>query len=47
MIPAPIAWLIVIGQSLGIVALVAGLFGRLAGGGLFIIRRWSAAGQYG
>jgi putative oxidoreductase len=36
-IPAPVAWLIVIGQSLGSVALMAGSFGRLAAGGLFII----------
>jgi putative oxidoreductase len=36
-IPAPIAWLVVIGQSVGSVALIAGVFGRLAGGGLFII----------
>ena len=36
-IPTPIAWLIVIGQSVGSVALIAGVFGRLAAGGLFII----------
>jgi putative oxidoreductase len=36
-IPAPIAWLIVIGQSVGSVALIVGLFGRLAGAGLSII----------
>lgn len=36
-IPTPIAWLIVIGQSLGSVALIAGVCGRLAAAGLFII----------
>lgn len=36
-IPTPIAWLVVIGQSLGSVALIAGVFGRLAAIGLFII----------
>jgi putative oxidoreductase len=36
-IPAPIAWLVVIGQSLGSAALIAGFCGRLAAGGLFII----------
>jgi putative oxidoreductase len=36
-IPRPIAWLIVIGQSLGSIALIAGFLGRVAAGGLFII----------
>jgi putative oxidoreductase len=36
-IPRPIAWLVVIGQSAGSVALIAGVFGRFAAGGLFII----------
>jgi putative oxidoreductase len=36
-IPTPIAWLVVIGQSLGSVALIAGVLGRLAAIGLFII----------
>jgi putative oxidoreductase len=36
-IPKPIAWLVVLGQSVGSVALIAGLFGRLAAGGLFVI----------
>jgi putative oxidoreductase len=36
-IPTSIAWLIIIGQSFGSVALVAGFLGRIAAGGLFII----------
>jgi putative oxidoreductase len=36
-IPTSIAWLIIIGQSFGSIALVAGFLGRIAAGGLFII----------
>ncbi len=36
-IPKFIAWLIIIGQSLGSIALIFGCLGRLAAGGLFII----------
>ena len=36
-IPTFIAWLIIIGQSFGSIALVAGFLGRIAAGGLFII----------
>jgi putative oxidoreductase len=36
-IPIFIAWLIIVGQSFGSVALAAGFLGRIAAGGLFII----------
>jgi putative oxidoreductase len=36
-IPKFIAWLIIVGQSFGSIALVAGFLGRIAAGGLFII----------
>src|SRR6266446_795391 len=36
-IPNFIAWLIIIGQSLGSIALMSGFLGRIAAGGLFII----------
>jgi putative oxidoreductase len=36
-IPKFIAWLIIIGQSLGSIALIFGFLGRIAAGGLFII----------
>jgi putative oxidoreductase len=36
-IPTFIAWLIIVGQSFGSIALVAGFLGRIAAGGLFII----------
>ncbi|HEY8780525.1 MAG TPA: DoxX family protein [Mucilaginibacter sp.] len=36
-IPLVIAWLIIIGQSFGSIALIAGFLGRLDAGGLFII----------
>jgi putative oxidoreductase len=36
-IPTFIAWLIIIGQSFGSIALVVGFLGRIAAGGLFII----------
>jgi putative oxidoreductase len=36
-IPRSIAWLIILGQSFGSIALVAGFLGRFAAGGLFII----------
>ena len=36
-IPKPVAWLIIIGQSFGSVALIVGFLGRLAAGGLIII----------
>ena len=36
-IPKSIAWLIIIGQSFGGIALIAGFLGRIAAGGLFII----------
>jgi len=38
-IPKFIAWLIIVGQSFGSIALVAGFLGRIAAGGLFIILR--------
>ena len=36
-IPRFIAWLIILGQSLGSIALIFGFLGRIAAGGLFII----------
>ena len=36
-IPKFVAWLIIIGQSLGSIALIFGFLGRVAAGGLFII----------
>jgi putative oxidoreductase len=36
-IPRSIAWLIIVGQSFGSIALVAGFLDRIAAGGLFII----------
>ena len=36
-IPKFIAWLIIIGQSFGSIALMIGFLGRIAAGGLFII----------
>jgi putative oxidoreductase len=36
-IPPFISWLIIVGQSFGSIALVAGFLGRIAAGGLFII----------
>ena len=36
-IPLFIAWLIIIGQSLGSIALITGFLGRIAAAGLFII----------
>jgi putative oxidoreductase len=36
-IPKFIAWLIIIGQSFGSIALMSGFLGRIAAGGLFII----------
>jgi len=33
----PVAWLIIIGQSVGSIALLIGFLGRIAAGGLFII----------
>ena len=36
-IPGFIGWLIIIGQSLGSIALITGFLGRIAAGGLFII----------
>ena len=36
-IPLLISWLIILGQSLGSIALIAGFFGRIAAGALFII----------
>jgi len=36
-IPQVIAWLIIIGQSFGSIALILGFMGRVAAGGLFII----------
>jgi len=38
-IPKFIAWLVIVGQSFGSIALVAGFLGRIAAGGLFIILR--------
>jgi putative oxidoreductase len=36
-IPKFIAWVIIIGQSFGSIALMSGFLGRIAAGGLFII----------
>jgi putative oxidoreductase len=36
-IPKFIAWLVIVGQSFGSIALIAGFLGRIAAGGLFII----------
>jgi putative oxidoreductase len=36
-IPKFVAWLVIIGQSFGSIALIAGFLGRIAAGGLFII----------
>jgi len=36
-IPKFIAWLIIIGQSIGSIALMSGFLGRIAAGGLFVI----------
>ena len=36
-IPSCIAWLVIVGQSFGSIALAAGFLGRIAAGGLFII----------
>ena len=36
-VPKVIAWLVIIGQSFGSIALIAGFLGRIAAGGLFII----------
>ncbi len=36
-VPKSIAWLIIIEQSFGSIALIAGFLGRIAAGGLFII----------
>jgi len=36
-IPEPVAWLTIIGQSFGSIALLVGFLGRIAAGGLFII----------
>ena len=36
-IPKVIAWLVIIGQSFGSIALIAGFLGRIAASGLFII----------
>jgi putative oxidoreductase len=36
-VPKFIAWLIIIGQSFGSIALLSGFLGRIAAGGLFII----------
>jgi putative oxidoreductase len=36
-IPAVVAWLVIIGQSLGSIALILGSFGRIAAGANFII----------
>ena len=36
-IPRSIAWLIIVGQSFGSIALIAGFLGRIAAGGLFIV----------
>lgn len=36
-IPESVAWLVILGQSLGSIALLVGFFGRIAAGGLFII----------
>jgi putative oxidoreductase len=36
-VPKVIGWLVIIGQSFGSIALIAGFLGRIAAGGLFII----------
>ena len=36
-VPTLIAWLVIIGQSVGSIALIAGFLGRIAAGGLFVI----------
>jgi putative oxidoreductase len=36
-IPKFIAWLVIVGQSFGSIALIAGFLGRIAAGGLFIV----------
>src|SRR5258706_554029 len=36
-IPILVAWLVIIGQSFGSIALILGCFGRIAAGGNFII----------
>jgi putative oxidoreductase len=36
-VPTFIAWLVIIGQSFGSIALISGFLGRIAAGGLFII----------
>jgi putative oxidoreductase len=36
-IPKFVAWLVIVGQSFGSIALVTGFLGRIAAGGLFII----------
>ena len=36
-IPQTVAWLVIIGQSIGSIALLIGFLGRVAAGGLFII----------
>ena len=36
-IPTFVSWLIIVGQSFGSIALIAGFMGRVAAGGLFII----------
>ena len=36
-IPRSIAWLVIVGQSFGSIALIAGFLGRIAADGLFII----------
>jgi putative oxidoreductase len=36
-VPRFVAWLVIVGQSIGSMALIAGFFGRVAAGGLFII----------
>ena len=36
-IPKFIAWLVIIGQSFGSIALISGFLGRIAAGGLFVV----------
>jgi putative oxidoreductase len=36
-VPRFVAWLVIVGQSFGSLALIVGFFGRVAAGGLFII----------
>jgi putative oxidoreductase len=36
-IPAVVAWLVIVGQSMGSIALILGSFGRIAAGANFII----------